>query len=74
VSDIPPLVQFAIKLDAPDDFGILDTPEEPGFGGIVTLATQVCDTPVALVSFVASDRQWFKARIGFKRVGRALLP
>ena len=32
---------------------------------MVLLATQLCRTPVALVTLVASDRQWFKARVGF---------
>ncbi len=47
-------------------YGILDTPPEAGFDDIVTLATLLCDAPVALVSFVDSDRQWFKARKGFE--------
>lgn len=46
-------------------YGILDTPPEAGFDDIVGLATLLCDAPVALVSFVDSDRQWFKARKGF---------
>ncbi len=40
-------------------------PAEEGFDDIVLLATQLCNTPVALISLVAGDRQWFKARIGF---------
>lgn len=55
----------AARLAALDAFGILDTPAEGGFEDIVLLASQACRTPVALVSFVAKDRQWFKARIGF---------
>ncbi|WP_267354121.1 MULTISPECIES: GAF domain-containing protein [unclassified Methylobacterium] len=46
-------------------YGILDTPPEPEFDGIVRLATRLCRTPVGLVSFVSADRQWFKARINF---------
>ena len=58
-------VQDPARLDALDGCAILDTPAEPGFDGIVQLACQLCDVPVALVSLVAEDRQWFKARIGF---------
>ncbi|MCJ2033017.1 PAS domain S-box protein [Methylobacterium sp. J-068] len=47
-------------------YGILDTVPEPGFDDIVDLAALVCDTPVALVSLVAGERQWFKARRGFE--------
>ncbi|NPD70446.1 GAF domain-containing protein [Lichenicola cladoniae] len=47
-------------------FEILDTAPEQGYDDIVRLASQICDTSVALVSFVANDRQWFKARVGFE--------
>ena len=55
----------AKRLAALDSYGILDTPAEQGFDDIVLLATQICEAPVALVSLVADERQWFKARIGF---------
>ncbi|WP_449409998.1 PAS domain S-box protein [Methylobacterium komagatae] len=53
------------RLAALDGYGILDTAAEQGFDDIVLLASRICDTPVALVSLVAGDRQWFKARVGF---------
>jgi len=43
----------------------MDTLSEEIFDKIVLRATQMCGTPVALISLVAGDRQWFKARIGF---------
>lgn len=61
----PPAVHDAARLDALARYDILDTPAEPGFDGIVQLACQLCNAPVALVSLVAEDRQWFKARVGF---------
>ncbi len=45
-------------------YRILDTPPEPQFDDIVQLARTICRTPVALVSLIAADRQWFKARAG----------
>ncbi|GJD32592.1 hypothetical protein PMNALOAF_3869 [Methylobacterium adhaesivum] len=54
------------RLTALDAYGILDTPPEKGFDDIVNLARKACATPVALVSLVAGDRQWFKARVGFE--------
>lgn len=54
------------RLDHLDRFNILDTPAEQGFDDIVYLASQMCETPVALVSLVTGDRQWFKARVGFE--------
>ncbi|WP_165491123.1 PAS domain S-box protein [Lichenihabitans psoromatis] len=53
------------RLAVLDSYNILDTPAEEGFDDIVHLAAQICATPVALVSLVANDRQWFKARVGF---------
>lgn len=54
------------RLAALDAYGVLDTSAEPGFDDIVRLASQICDTPVALVSLVTAERQWFKARVGFE--------
>lgn len=52
------------RLAALADYGVLDTPPERDFEDIVLLASEVCGTPIALVSFVARGRQWFKARVG----------
>src|SRR5471032_933470 len=45
-------------------YRVLDTPPEPQFDDIVQLARTICRTAVALVSLIAADRQWFKARAG----------
>ncbi|MCJ2084229.1 PAS domain S-box protein [Methylobacterium sp. J-090] len=66
LATIPPVVLDASRLAALDAYTILDTPPEKGFDDIVHLARKVCDVPVALVSLVAGDRQWFKARVGFE--------
>ena len=44
------------RLAALDGYGVLDTPPEPGFDGIVILARALCAAPVALVSLVAEGR------------------
>ncbi len=44
---------------------ILDTEPELPFDDIVELAAAVCDVPVALISFIDTDRQWFKAAHGW---------
>ncbi|WP_298092190.1 PAS domain S-box protein [uncultured Sphingomonas sp.] len=43
---------------------ILDTPTDRRFDRIVALVQNVCRVPIALVSLVDADRQWFKARDG----------
>ena len=48
------------------DLAVLDTPPEPAFDDITALAAQVCKRPIALVSLVDADRQWFKSRRGLE--------
>lgn len=60
----PPLTQDPHRLAALAAYAVLDTLPEEGFDDIVALAASICHTPVALVSLVDCDRQWFKARLG----------
>ncbi|QFT57991.1 putative sensor histidine kinase pdtaS [Sulfitobacter sp. THAF37] len=50
-----------IRLALLRGYNILDTAPEDGFDDIVKLARTICETPIALVSLVEKDRQWFKA-------------
>ncbi len=52
------------RLEALRSTGVLDTPPEADFDDLARLASRICGTPIALVSLVDSDRQWFKARVG----------
>ena len=54
------------RLEALEAFDILDTAPEPEFDDIVFVASSVCHTPVALISLVEIDRQWFKAAVGLE--------
>lgn len=48
--------------------------EDAAFDDIARMARDVCDTPVALVSIIDGERQWFKARVGLdeKETPRAI--
>ncbi|MBE9584864.1 PAS domain S-box protein [Mucilaginibacter sp. JRF] len=52
------------RLASLQSYHILDTATEKDFDELAELASAICDTPVALISFVDKDRQWFKARKG----------
>ncbi|WP_010188019.1 GAF domain-containing protein [Sphingomonas sp. PAMC 26605] len=52
-------------LEALQKYDVLDTGPEQGFEDIVALAAQICRAPTSLVSLLDTDRQWFKARVGF---------
>ena len=45
-------------------FGVMDTAPEPAFDRITRLAAQVFRAPIALVSLLDRDRQWFKSHFG----------
>ncbi len=45
-------------------YQILDTPPEQEYDDLVKLAAHVCQVPIALISIVDCDRQWFKAKVG----------
>jgi anti-sigma regulatory factor (Ser/Thr protein kinase) len=54
----------ADRLAALRRYRILDTEPEQRFDDLALLASQICGTPMALISLVDRDRQWFKSRVG----------
>lgn len=55
------------RLTALHSYAILDTPPEASYDDLARLAALICDTPIALISLIDADRQWFKARFGLSR-------
>ena len=64
MNELAPPWTEAQRLEALESYGILDTPSEPAFDDIAKLAALTCDAPIALVSLVGKERQWFKSELG----------
>ena len=52
------------RLTALARYGVLDTAPAPAFDDLTQLVAQVLGAPIALVSLIDRDRQWFKSRVG----------
>ena len=54
----------AERLRALESYRVMDTPPESSFDDLTALVARILDVPIALVSLVDADRQWFKSRYG----------
>ncbi len=52
------------RIAALQSYGILDTLPDQEYQDIVHLASVICGVPIAVMSLVDKDRQWFKAKVG----------
>jgi diguanylate cyclase (GGDEF)-like protein len=56
----------AERLQALGEYAVRGSAEEQAYDDITRLASQVCETPIALLSLVDSDREWFLSRVGWE--------
>ncbi|TVP57518.1 MAG: GAF domain-containing protein [Gemmatimonadales bacterium] len=62
----PPPPREEERLAALEAYDIMDSETEEAFDDLVAIASTVCRTPIALISLVDGERQWFKARKGLQ--------
>lgn len=56
----------AQRLSSLHGLGVLDSGPEEVFDTIVRMAARVCGTPIAALSLIDAERQWFKAQVGLQ--------
>ncbi len=56
----------ALRLDYLKSLNILDTLPESDYDSLTQIASQICDTPISLVSLIDDERQWFKSKFGIE--------
>lgn len=62
----PPTPDETHRVGRLHSLGILDSLPEEAYDHITALASAICETPIALISLVDEDRQWFKSRVGLE--------
>jgi PAS domain S-box-containing protein len=56
----------ALRIEALNQYEVLNSAPDPVLDDLTQLAAQICDTPVAAVSFIGSDRIWIRSRFGME--------
>jgi signal transduction histidine kinase len=54
------------RLNSLRSYLVLDSESDKEIDCLTELASEICDTPISLVSLVDSDRQWFKSKVGLQ--------
>jgi GAF domain-containing protein len=59
-------VEVSTRVSALRRYKILDTAPEGPYEDATLLATEICSAPIALLTLVDSNREWFKSKVGIK--------
>src|ERR1700721_2654862 len=56
----------ALRIEALNQYEVLNSAPDPVLDDITRLAAQLCDTPVAAITLIGSDRIWLRSRFGIE--------
>jgi two-component system sensor histidine kinase VicK len=62
----------ALRIEALNQYEVLNSAPDPILDDLTTLAAQICDTPVAAISLIGSDRIWLRSRFGIESIDVSL--
>jgi CheY-like chemotaxis protein len=65
-ADLRPADLEAMRQAELESMGVLDTEAEAAYDELTRLAASLFEAPIALVSLIDRDRQWFKSRLGLQ--------
>ena len=66
VQSVPLPANEKLRINALQNYGILDSFTEKEYDFITVMASQICHTPVALITLLDNDRQWIKSSFGIE--------
>ncbi|MDQ2835688.1 MAG: PAS domain S-box protein [Acidobacteriota bacterium] len=62
----------ALRIEALNQYEVLNSAPDPVLDDLTRLAAQICETPVAAISLIGSDRIWLRSRFGIDTVELSL--
>jgi len=62
----------ALRIEALNQYEVLNSAPDPILDDLTSLAAQICDTPVAAISLIGSDRIWLRSRFGIESLDLSL--
>jgi two-component system sensor histidine kinase VicK len=61
-----------LRIEALNQYEVLNSAPDPALDDLTQLAAQICETPVAAISFIGSDRIWIRSRFGMESLELSL--